>query len=57
MLGPKGQFYLRAYNPMKFIVPGANIKFNKSWKDECIVVGGDWGHSVNIGGIEYLVPT
>ena len=42
---------------MKFIVPGANVKYNQSWKDEWVVVEGDWGHLVHIGETEYPVPT
>ena len=26
-LVPRGQFYLRAYNGMKFLVPEANVKY------------------------------
>ena len=32
-LVPKGQFYLRPSNKMKFIVPGANVKYNQPYKD------------------------
>ena len=53
-LVPRGQFYLRASNEMRFIVPRANVKYNQSWKDEWVIVEGDWGHSVHIGGTEYF---
>ena len=53
----RGQFYLRAYNEMKFIVPRANVKYNQTWKDEWVVVEGDWGHSVHSEGTEYPIPT
>ena len=56
-LSPRGQFHLRPSNKMKFAVPGANVKYNPPWKDDWIVVEGDWGHSVHIGGTEYPVPT
>ena len=56
-LSPRGQFYLRPSNKMKFVVPGANVKYNPPWKDEWIVVEGEWGRSVHIGGTEYPVPT
>ncbi|KAK1555454.1 hypothetical protein Q3G72_026727 [Acer saccharum] len=56
-LSPRGQFYLRPSNKMKFVVPGANVKYNLPWKDEWIVVEGEWGRSVHIGGTEYPVPT
>ncbi|KAK1586239.1 hypothetical protein Q3G72_000458 [Acer saccharum] len=55
--GLKGQFYLRAKNPLKLIIPGATIKYPKPWKDEWVVVRGDWDSSVHISGIEYPVPT
>ena len=54
---PRGQFYLRPKNSMQFIFPGANVKFNPSWKDEWVVVEGDWDRSVYLDGAEYLVPT
>ena len=57
-LVPRGQFYLRASNSkVKFVVPGANVKYPASWKEEWIVVGGDWGRIAFIGGYEYPVPT
>ena len=40
---------------MKFIVSGANVKYNQTWKDEWVVVKGDWGHSLHIGGTEHSV--
>ncbi|KAK1559870.1 hypothetical protein Q3G72_019314 [Acer saccharum] len=40
-LGPKGLFYLRVNNRIKFSVPRANVKFTHPWRDEWIVVGGD----------------
>ena len=40
-LVPRGQFYLRAYNEMRFTIPGANTKYALHWKEEWIVVGGD----------------
>ena len=42
---------------MKFFVPSANVKYNSPWKDEWVVVEGEWGRSVHIGGTEYPVPT
>ena len=54
--GSKGQFYLRAYNPLKFFIPKANTKYNKTWRDEWVMVGGDWGSSVHIGETEFPVP-
>ena len=57
-LVPRGQFYLRASNSkVKFVVPGANVKYPATWKEEWIVVGGDWGRIAFIGGFEYPVPT
>ena len=53
---PRGQFYLRAFNKMNFIILGANVKYNQTWKDEWVMVEGDWGHSVHIGGTKYPVP-
>ena len=47
-LVPRGQFYLRAYNEMKFIVPKANVKYNQSWKVEWVIIEGAWGHFVHI---------
>ena len=37
---PRGQFYLRASNQYKFTVPGANVKYPSSWKEEWVVVEG-----------------
>ena len=54
---PRGQFYLRASNDLKFTVPGANVKYSAPWKEEWLVVEGDWGHTAFIGGYEYPVPT
>ena len=42
---------------MKFVVPRANAKYPASWKEEWIVVGGDWGRIAFMGGFEYPVPT
>ena len=56
-LVPRGQFYLRTCNEMKFMVPGANVKYAAPWKEEWIVVEGDWGHTAFIGGVKYPVPT
>ena len=54
----RGQFYLRASNSkVKFVVPGANVKYPATWKEEWIVVGGDWGRIAFIGCFEYPVPT
>ena len=54
---PRGQFYLRANNDMRFIVPGANVKYVAPWKEEWLVVEGEWGRTAFIGGYEYPVPT
>ena len=54
---PRGQFYLRANNDMRFIVPGANVKYVAPWKEEWFVVEGEWGRTAFIGGYEYPVPT
>ena len=54
---PLGQFYLRAYNEMKFLVSGANVKYVAPWKEEWIVVEGDWGRTAFIRGVEYPVPS
>ena len=54
---PRGQFYLRANNEMRFIVPGANVKYAAPWKEEWLVVEGEWGRTAFIGGYEYPVPT
>ena len=54
---PRGQFYLRANNDMKFIVPGANVKYAAPWKEEWLVVEGEWGRTAFLGGHEYPVPT
>ena len=35
---------------------GANVKFNPPWKDEWVVVEGDWGQSVYLEGAKYPVP-
>lgn len=42
---------------MKFQVLRANTKYNKSWHDEWVIIGGDWGHSMHIDKIEYPVST
>ena len=54
---PRGQFYLRASNDLRFTVPRANVKYPASWNEEWIVVEGEWGHTAFIGGYEYPVPT
>ena len=54
---PWGQFYLRAYNGIKVLVPRENVKYAASWKEEWIMVEGDWGHTAFIGGVEYPIPT
>jgi hypothetical protein len=54
---PRGQFYLRASNDLKFTVPGANVKYAAPWKEEWLVVEGDWGRTAFVGGYEYPVPT
>ena len=54
---PRGQFYLRALNDLKFVVPGANVKYAAPWKEEWLVVEGDWGRTAFVGGYEYPVPT
>jgi hypothetical protein len=54
---PRGQFYLRASNDLKFTVPGANVKYSAPWKEEWLVVEGEWGHTAFVGGYEYPVPT
>ena len=56
-LGPKGQFYLREKNNLKFIVSGAIVKYPRPWREEWVMVGGDWGHSIHIDGTEYPVLT
>ena len=56
-LQPRGQFYLRPSNKYKFMVPGANVKYNPSWKEEWVVVEGDWGRTAFIGGAEHPVST
>ena len=30
---PRGQFYLRASNDLKFSVPGVNVKYSAPWKE------------------------
>ena len=54
---PRGQFYLRANNDMKFTVPGANVKYAAPWKEEWFMVEDEWGCTAFIGGYEYPVPT
>ena len=54
---PRGQFYLRVIPETKFAVPGANVKYPHSWKEEWVVVSGDWGQTAYIGGAEHPVPT
>ncbi|KAI9186208.1 hypothetical protein LWI28_014883 [Acer negundo] len=56
-LVPREQFYLRASNEMKFIVPSANVKYVPPWKEKWFVVKGEWGNTAYIGGFEYPVPT
>ena len=56
-LVPWGQFYVRASNEMKFVVPRANIKYVAPWKEEWFVVEGEWGHTAFIRGFKYPVPT
>ena len=46
---PRGQFYLRASNDMKFVIPRANVKYAAPWKEEWFVVRGSWSR-VN-GGV------
>ncbi|KAK1550585.1 hypothetical protein Q3G72_021577 [Acer saccharum] len=53
---PRGQFYLRPKNKLQFVVPGANVKFILPWKDEWVVVEGDWGQSVYLDGAKHSVP-
>ena len=53
----RGQFYLRAYNGMKFLIPRVNVKYAVPWKEEWIVVEGDRGRTAFIGGVEYPVLT
>ena len=48
---------MRASNKMKFIVLRANEKYVAPWKEEWVVIDGDWGRTVFIGGFEYPVPT
>ena len=54
---PRGQFYLRELNDMKFIIPGANVKYATPWKEEWLMVEGKWGRTAFIGGYEYPFPT
>ena len=54
---PMGQFYLRASNDMKFTIPGANVKYAVPWKEEWLVVEGEWGHTAFIRVCEYPVLT
>ena len=56
-MAPRGQFYLRVPSDLKLSIPGANVKYAAPWKEEWIVVEGDWGSTALIGGIEYPVPT
>ncbi|KAI9153251.1 hypothetical protein LWI28_008432 [Acer negundo] len=56
MTDPKGQFYLRAKNPLKFIVAGANVKYPHSWCEEWVVVEEKWGSSVDVDGVERPIP-
>ncbi|KAK4838495.1 hypothetical protein QYF36_014179 [Acer negundo] len=56
-LGPRGQFYLRAKKPLKLIVPRATLKYPRSWREKWVVVEGDWGYSIHIGGTKHRVPT
>ncbi|KAK1565217.1 hypothetical protein Q3G72_021411 [Acer saccharum] len=53
---PRGQFCLRPKNKLQFVVPGANVKFIPPWKDEWVVVEGDWGQSVYLDGVKHSVP-
>ncbi|KAK1562038.1 hypothetical protein Q3G72_005165 [Acer saccharum] len=53
---PRGQFYLRPKNKLQFVVPGANVKFTSPWKNEWVVVEGDWGQSVCLDGVKCSVP-
>ena len=54
---PLGQFYLRASNDMKFTILGANVKYVAPWKEEWLVVEGEWGRTAFIGGCEYPILT
>ena len=54
---PRGQFYLKASNDMKFVIPRANVKYDVSWKEEWLVVEDEWGRTAFIGGFEYPIPT
>ncbi|KAI9192232.1 hypothetical protein LWI28_019823 [Acer negundo] len=42
---------------MKFIVPGATVKYATTWKEEWFVVKGEWGSTTYIGGVEHSFPT
>ena len=48
---PRGQFYLRASNDMKFTVPGANVKYTVPWKEEWFVVEASGGTLPLLGGM------
>ena len=42
---------------MKFVIPGANVKYDAPWNDKWLVVEREWGRTAFIRGFEYPVPT